>query len=289
MVTTTRPPTVDFSDESDPDEREQVFPDKTKMARLKRRSRADQDQDQDQDEQPISTIPTMMTARPVTNKKRKVTSGSGITPEEREKMARTSERLKKDAQRLPVNEGEPESLVFVTSLTPGPVSIWGTRLGHWILIPGRIYDIIMLIPAFLISTLHLSLSLSNLVLNPRLISSSHHRQSHLHLNLVILISSSHRIDWTSNSDPESEHASGSQPEPEPELGSRFISISISIAKDALVQHILDNETVVVSTTRPSRLSLLSAFLALGLLGFLAFWLSAFLAFWFFGRLRIARK
>jgi hypothetical protein len=140
MVTTTRPPTVDFSDESDPDEREQVFPDKTKMARLKRRSRADQDQDQDQDEQPISTIPTMMTARPVTNKKRKVTSGSGITPEEREKMARTSERLKKDAQRLPVNEGEPESPVFVTSLTPGPVSIWGTRLGHWIRIPGRIYN-----------------------------------------------------------------------------------------------------------------------------------------------------
>lgn len=45
----------------------------------------------------------------------------------------------------------------------------------------------------------------------------------------------------------------------------------------------------MSTTRPSRLSLLSAFLALGLLGFLAFWLSAFLAFWFFGRLRIARK
>lgn len=112
MVTVSRPPTaVDFSDESDSNE--QVFPDKTDMARLKRRSRADQDQDRDQDEQPgstiIPTIPTMMTARPVASKKRKVTSGSGITPEEREKMARTSERLKKDAQRLPVNEGELES------------------------------------------------------------------------------------------------------------------------------------------------------------------------------------
>lgn len=111
MVLMPRPPTaVDFSDESDPDER---VLDKTDMARLKRRSRADQDQDRDQDEQPgstiIPTIPTMMTARPVASKKRKVTSGSGITPEEREKMARTSERLKKDAQRLPVNEGELES------------------------------------------------------------------------------------------------------------------------------------------------------------------------------------
>jgi len=112
MILMPRPPTVDFSDESDPDEREQVFPDKTEMVRLKRRSRADQDQDRDQDEQPGSTIiptMTMTTARPVASKKRKVTSGSGITPEEREKMARTSERLKKDAQRLPVNEGELES------------------------------------------------------------------------------------------------------------------------------------------------------------------------------------
>jgi hypothetical protein len=106
MVTVSRPPTaVDFSDESDSNE--QVL-DKTEMARLKRRSRADQDQDRDQDEQPGSTIiptMTMTTARPVA-KKRKATPGSGLTPEEREKLARTSERLKKDAQRLPVNEGE---------------------------------------------------------------------------------------------------------------------------------------------------------------------------------------
>jgi hypothetical protein len=103
MVTVSRPPTaVDFSDESDSNE--QVL-DKTEMARLKRRSRADQDRDED--EQPVSTRPTttMTTARPVA-KKRKATPGSGLTPEEREKLARTSERLKKDAQRLPVNEGE---------------------------------------------------------------------------------------------------------------------------------------------------------------------------------------
>lgn len=121
-----RPPTlVDFSDESDSNER---VPDKTEMARLKRRSRADQDQDQDQDQdgQPIST---MTTARPVA-KKRKTTSGAGtgLTLEEREKMARTSERLKKDAQRLPVNEGELESLVFVIP----PLFLSGERdSGHW--------------------------------------------------------------------------------------------------------------------------------------------------------------
>jgi hypothetical protein len=113
MVTTTRPPTVDFSDESDSDER---VLDKTEMARLKRRSRADQDQNQDrdqnqgQDEQPgSSTISVPTSQRPVAKKRKTASnsgSGTGLTPEEREKIARTSERLKKEAQRLPVNEGE---------------------------------------------------------------------------------------------------------------------------------------------------------------------------------------
>jgi hypothetical protein len=115
MVTVSRLPTaVDFSDESDSNE--QVL-DKTEMARLKRRSRADQDQNQDrdqnqgQDEQPVSSTMSVPTSQRPVAKKRKTASGSGsgLTPEEREKMKRTSERLKKDAQRLPVNEGEPES------------------------------------------------------------------------------------------------------------------------------------------------------------------------------------
>lgn len=122
-----RPPTaVEFSDESDSNE--QVL-DKTEMARLKRRSRADQDhdQDRDRDDQPVSsTISVPTTQRPVA-KKRKTASGSGLTPEEREKMARTSERLKKDAQRLPVNEGELERERVWSGLVEKPHGPWFCR------------------------------------------------------------------------------------------------------------------------------------------------------------------
>jgi hypothetical protein len=234
MVTVSRPPTaVDFSDESDPDE--QVFPDKTDMARLKRRSRADQDQDRDQDEQPGSTIiptMTMTTARPVAKKRKAASgSGSGLTPEEREKMTRTSERLKKDAQRLPVNEGEPEResglvdtsstarSLFLSVLVMGN-EIFKGGVGDWTRVV--FISILILLPTFSLDSV--------CIFGFRPSRSSQSRHPH------------RRIDRTSNSDSESELGSGSESQP----GSQSESESISVAKDALVQHILDNETVVVS-------------------------------------------
>lgn len=86
-----RPPTmsaVEFSTDSD------IPTDKTEQARLKRRQRAQQDGN-DEEQQP--TV------------KRRKNGGvaAGLTAEEREKLLRTSQRLRKEADKLPVNEGEP--------------------------------------------------------------------------------------------------------------------------------------------------------------------------------------
>lgn len=81
---------VDFSTDSD------TPTDKTEQARLKRRQRAQQDGN-DEEQQP--TV------------KRRKNGGvaAGLTAEERENLLRTSQKLRKEADKLPVNEGEPTS------------------------------------------------------------------------------------------------------------------------------------------------------------------------------------
>ena len=101
-------PSVDFSDDE-----LHVTPDKTEMARFKRLKRARQDdaEREDDDDDPM----TMVNTRPLPKKRRNgVTLGSssngfGLSSQDKEKLVKVAERLRKDADKLPVNEGESES------------------------------------------------------------------------------------------------------------------------------------------------------------------------------------
>ena len=107
-------PSVEFSDDES-----HVIPDKTEMARLKRSKRARQDEaereDDDDDDHPM----TMVNTRPLPKKRRNgvalgstSSNGFGLSSQDKEKLVKVSEKLRKDADKLPVNEGESESSLY---------------------------------------------------------------------------------------------------------------------------------------------------------------------------------